>query len=97
MFSPKKADDLQKFCLDTPSEYSNNMKTSYSVQRADNNGPGNLVTVSSYGDWKDAEDIEELWRFGHIASPEERQLLADEKAGKIVSPQQRIAAPRPYL
>ena len=31
------------------------------------------------------EDIEELFRFGHIASPEERQLIADEKAGKIVS------------
>jgi hypothetical protein len=27
-----------------------------------------------------AEDVEELFRFGHIASPEERQLLADEKA-----------------
>ena len=43
------------------------------------------------------EDIEELFRFGHIASPEERQLIADEKAGKIVSQQQRIAANRPYL
>ena len=44
-----------------------------------------------------AEDSEELFRFGHIASPEERQLLADEKAGKLVSRQQRIAANRPYL
>jgi hypothetical protein len=73
------------------------MKTSYSVQGAENKGPGNLVTVSSYRDWRDAEDIEELFRFGHITSPEERQLLADEKAGKIVSQQQRIAANRPYL
>ena len=96
-FSPKKTDELHKLCLDTPSEYSNNMKTSYSVQRGENKGPGNLVTVSSYRDWRDAEDIEELFRFGHIASPEERQLLADEKAGKIVSQQQRIAANRPYL
>jgi hypothetical protein len=43
-----------------------------------------------------AKDIEELFRFGHIASPEERQLLADQKAGKIVSQQQRIAANRPF-
>jgi hypothetical protein len=70
------------------------MKTSYSVQRGENKGLGNLVTVSSYRDWRDAEDIEELFRFGHIA-PEERQLLADEKAGKIVT--SRMAAPRPYL
>jgi hypothetical protein len=44
-----------------------------------------------------AEDIEELFRFGHIASPEKRQLLAYEKAGKIVLQQQRIAANKPYL
>jgi hypothetical protein len=95
--SPKKADELHKLCLDTPSEYSNNMTTSFAVQRGENKGPDNLVTVSSYWDWRDAEDIEELFRFGHIASPEERRLLADKKAGKIVSQQQRIAANRPYF
>jgi hypothetical protein len=42
---------------------------------------------------RDAEDIEELFRFGHIANPEERQLLAEEKAGRATPPNM---IPRPY-
>lgn len=91
--SPKKADELHKLCLDEPSEYSNNQVTAYSVQRGDNKGPGNLVSVQSYKDWRDCEDVKELFRFGHIANPEERQLLAEEKAGKVTPPNM---IPRPY-
>jgi hypothetical protein len=92
-FSAKMADELHKLCVDEPSEYSNNQVTSYPVQRGDNKGPGNLVSVKSYKDLRDAEDIEELFRFGHIANPEERQLLAEEKAGRATPPNM---IPRPY-
>lgn len=93
-FTKKKADELHdKYCLDVPSEYSSNTKTAYSVQRGENRGPGNVVSVQSYKDWRDAEDIEELFRFGKIANPAERQLLAEEKAGKVVSPYLQT---RPY-
>ena len=85
-FSTKKADELHKLCIDVPSEYSSNQVTSYAVERGENKGPSNLITVESFKDWRDAEDIEELFRFGRIANPAERQLLAEEKAGKVVSP-----------
>ena len=58
-FSAKNADELHKLCLDSPSEYSNNMTTSYIVQRGENKGPTSLVTVRSFKDCRDAEDIEE--------------------------------------
>jgi hypothetical protein len=92
-FSAKMVDELHKLCVDEPSEYSNNQVTSYSVQRGDNKGPGNLVSIKSYKDWRDAEDSEELFRFGHFANPEERQLLAEEKAGRATPPNM---IPRPY-
>jgi hypothetical protein len=49
--------------------------------------------VESFKDWRDAEDVEELFRFGKIANAAERQLLAEEKAGKVVSPAMQT---RPY-
>jgi hypothetical protein len=45
-------------------------------------GMGMKIHVDSFKDWRDGNP-EELLRFGHIASPYERQRLADEKAGKI--------------
>ena len=85
-FSAKNADELHKLCLDSPSEYSNNMTTSYIVQRGENKGPTSLVTVQSFKDCRDAEVIEELFRFGRIANPAVRQLLAEEKVGKVLPP-----------
>jgi hypothetical protein len=80
---------------DASAEYSNNMITSYAAQRGENKGPDNLVTIESFKDWRDAEDIEELFRFGRIANAAERQLLADENARKVLSPE--VASPKPYL
>ena len=67
-WSVRKADELHRLCLDTSSEYSSNMITSYAVQRGENKGPSNLITVETFKDWRDAEDIEELFRFGRIAN-----------------------------
>jgi hypothetical protein len=92
-WSIKKADELHKLCIDAPSDYSNNLVTAYSVRRGELKGPNNLVTVESFKDWRDVEDVEELFRFGRIAIPAERQLLAEEKAGKVVSPAMQT---RPY-
>jgi len=43
---------------------------------------GMRIKVDTFKDWRDVI-AEELLRFGHIASPYERQRLADEKAGKV--------------
>jgi hypothetical protein len=40
------------------------------------------ISIDTFKDWKEGI-AEELLRFSHIASPYERQRLADEKAGKI--------------
>lgn len=43
---------------------------------------GMRIKVDSFKDWRNGI-AEELLRFGHIASAYERQVLADEKQGKI--------------
>ncbi len=98
-FTQTNIDRLHKFCIDEPSDYSDGSTTYYSVQRGEQKGPNNYTTVKSFKDWRDCEDIEELFRWGKIATPEERQVLAEEKAGKRPNPFMTMPQPgsKPYF
>jgi hypothetical protein len=57
--------------------------TSYSIQKMDYKS-GARFSIRSLRDWRNGS-VEELLRFGHIATDYEKQILEDEKQGKYVT------------
>jgi hypothetical protein len=77
-YTPENVDELAKLCR---------WNTSYSIERL--NG-GNRMKVDSLKDFREGV-AEELLVLNHIANSQERQYLADMKAGKLQ------AQPKVYL
>jgi hypothetical protein len=77
-YTPENVDELAKLCR---------WNTSYSIERL--NG-GNRMKVDSLKDFREGV-AEELLVLNHVANSQERQYLADMKAGKLQ------AQPKVYL
>jgi hypothetical protein len=55
--------------------------TAFSIQKMDYKS-GQRSTIRSLNDWRNGK-VEELLRFGYIATEYEKQILEDEKQGKF--------------
>lgn len=73
-FNDKNIDKLIKYC---------DGNTMYIISKQDYQS-GRRFSIRSMNDWRNGS-VEELLRFGHIASDYEKQILADEKQGKYVT------------
>ncbi len=82
-FSKSKPEELHKICIDESQH-----PTAYVIQKGHQkmglhvSVMGLHVSVDSFHDSCNGS-ADELLRFGHIASAQEKQVFADEKAGKI--------------
>ncbi len=78
-FTVEKADELHKLCDES---------TTYTICKGYYR-MGNRIKVDTFEDFRDGEP-DDLLRWGHRASAYEKQVMADERAGKVQLPPTKL-------